>query len=118
MWGNEYVTVWGSGKPMREFLYSDDLAWACLLAMEKYNGEEPLNVAPGNDVSIKELAHIIQSVVDFEGYIKWDTSKPDGTPRRRLETTGIRALGWTPKYSLAEGLRKTYLDFKKGNYRE
>jgi len=116
--GHEYVTVWGSGKPMREFLYSDDLAWACVLAMEKYNGEEPLNVAPGNDVSIKELAHIIQSIVDFEGYIRFDTNKPDGTPRRRLETTGIRALGWTPKYSLSDGLRMTYKDFKKGKYRE
>jgi GDP-L-fucose synthase len=112
--GDKCVTCWGSGKPLREFLYSDDLAHACVLAMEKYNGEEPLNVSPGQDVSIKELAELIEFIVGFEGEIKWDTSKPDGTPRRRLDTTGIRTLGWTPLHSLNYGLRLTYEDFKKG----
>lgn len=105
------VTCWGSGEPRREFLYSDDLAEACLLLMEKYDDEEPINVGTGYDMTIRELAESIADTVGFGGSIHWDTSKPDGTPRRKLDISKITELGWKQKVFLREGLRRTYGDF-------
>lgn len=105
------VTCWGSGEPRREFIFSDDLAEACITLMEKYDGEEPVNIGTGFDMTIRELAESIADTVGFGGSIYWDTSKPDGTPRRRLDTSKLAALGWEQKVFLREGLRRTYCDF-------
>lgn len=109
-----YVTVWGTGNPRREFLYSDDLARACILAMQKYNDSEPMNISPGHDGDIWDLAHLIRNVVGYEGEIQWDPSKPDGTMRRRLDNSKITALGWKPEVELCDGLKLTWQDFCKG----
>jgi GDP-L-fucose synthase len=110
--GSESVTLWGSGTPRREFLHVDDLADACLFLMEKYDGDIPLNVGCGQDVTIKELAETISKVIEFEGVLKWDTSKPDGTPQKLLDTTRINELGWAPTIGLEDGIRSTYEWFK------
>ncbi|HEX4706853.1 MAG TPA: GDP-L-fucose synthase [Candidatus Udaeobacter sp.] len=102
------LIVWGSGKPRREFLHVDDLASACLLLLEKYDSPEIINVGCGEDISIRELAELICDVVGFNGELAWDTTKPDGTPRKLLDVTRIRALGWTPEISLREGIARTY----------
>jgi GDP-L-fucose synthase len=109
---SESVTLWGSGTPRREFLHVDDLADACLFLMEQYDGDIPLNVGCGQDVTIKELAEIISKVIEFEGVLKWDTSKPDGTPQKLLDTTRINELGWAPTIGLEDGIRSTYEWFK------
>src|SRR5262249_7089787 len=98
------LVVWGSGKPRREFLHVDDLASACLLLLEKYDSPEIINVGCGEDISIRELAELICDVVGFEGELLWDTSKPDGTPRKLLDVTKIRALGWQPTIPLRKGI--------------
>lgn len=105
------VTCWGSGNPRREFLFSDDLAEACLTLMESYDGESPVNVGTGHDMTIRELAESIADVVGFGGSIHWDTSKPDGTPRRLLDISKITALGWEQKTFLKQGLQRTYADY-------
>lgn len=105
------VTCWGSGTPRREFVYSDDLAEACVLLMESYDGEEPVNIGTGYDMTIRELAESIADTVGFGGSIHWDTGKPDGTPRRLLDISKISALGWKQRVFLREGLRRTYCDF-------
>ncbi len=101
------VTVWGTGKPMREFLYVDDLADACVFLMNNYNDGEIVNIGVGKDVSIQELASIIKEEVGYEGQIVFDSTKPDGTPKKLLDVTKLNNLGWTAKTSLREGLRKT-----------
>ena len=102
------VTVWGTGAPLREFLFVDDLAEALVFLMNEYSGEEHVNVGTGTDVSIKELAELICKVVGYTGKIVFDTSKPDGTPKKLLNVSKINSLGWQAKVSLEEGIRKTY----------
>ena len=102
------VTVWGTGAPLREFLFVDDLAEALVFLMNEYSGEEHVNVGTGTDVSIKELAELICKVVGYTGKIVFDTSKPDGTPKKLLDVSKINSLGWNAKVSLEEGIRKTY----------
>jgi GDP-L-fucose synthase len=106
--GNDPVTCWGTGDPRREFLHVDDLADACLFAMDNYSQAELLNVGSGEDVSIKELAEMIAKVTGYPGDICWDVSKPDGTPKRPLDYTKLLEKGWKPNYKLLDGLRKTY----------
>lgn len=110
--GAESVTLWGTGSPRREFLHVDDLAEACLFLLDKYDGEIPLNVGCGEDVTIRELAETIARVTGFNGRLEWDTTKPDGTPQKLLDTTRINELGWSPTISLEDGIRSTYDWFK------
>ena len=102
------VTVWGTGKPRREFLYVDDLADALLFLMNKYSDEGPINVGTGRDMSICELAEILCQVIDYKGTLEFDKSKPDGTPRKLLDVTMINNLGWQSKIPLEDGIRVTY----------
>lgn len=111
------VTVWGTGTPMREFLYSDDLADACIYLMHHYNEATPINIGTGQDMSIRELAETIKQTVNYEGEITWDTGKPDGTLRKCLDVAKLRDLGWEHKTSLSDGLRLTYEDFLTGKNR-
>jgi len=104
----EHVELWGSGSPYREFLHVDDLSDACLFLMEKYNDNRIINIGVGEDLTIRELAEMIREIVGFDGDILWDTSKPEGTPRKLLDVSRIKSLGWTPKIALQEGIRKTY----------
>ena len=108
--GAESVTLWGSGSPRREFIHADDIADACvhLLAQDDVAVELPLNIGIGADVSIKELAELIAGVVGFKGRLDWDLTKPDGAPRKLLDSTRMQSLGWKPKVGLAEGLATTY----------
>jgi GDP-L-fucose synthase len=106
------LVVWGTGKPRREFLHVDDLASACLLLLEKYDSPEIINVGCGEDISIRELAELICDVVGFDGELAWDTTKPDGTPRKLLDVTKIRALGWKPAITLRDGIARTYEWFR------
>jgi GDP-L-fucose synthase len=101
------VTLWGTGKPRREFLHTHDLAEAVLLAAEKYDGDSHLNVGTGTDLTIKELAELVADSSDFKGEIHWDSTKPDGTPRKVLEISRLQALGWSPKISLKDGISET-----------
>jgi len=103
-----YVEVWGTGSPRREFLYVDDLADACVFLMEEYNGNDVINIGTGEDITIKELAELIKKIVDYNGEIKFDTTKPDGTPRKLLDVSKLRKLGWKHKVSLEEGIYRTY----------
>ena len=102
------VTLWGDGSAMREFLYVDDLAEAAFKCMVNYDSEDIINVGTGKDITIKDLAETIADVVGFKGEIVWDTSKPNGTPRKVLNVDKIKSLGWKPKVSLREGIQKTY----------
>ena len=111
--GDKELVVWGSGKPMREFLYVDDLADACVFLMERGIGEGLFNVGTGEDVTIRELAETVMSIVGFQGEIAFDASKPDGTPRKLLNVDRMRALGWQAKTSLRDGIAKAYADFLK-----
>ena len=106
--GVETVEVWGTGKPRREFLHVNDLADACVYLLRNYDGEEWINIGWGRDETIAELAHTICRVVGFKGTLRFDTSKPDGTPRKLLDTSRLTALGWTPRIELEEGIRSTY----------
>lgn len=106
------VTLWGSGTPRREFLHVDDLANACMFLLEEYDAEIPLNVGCGVDITIKELAEIIAQVTGYQGSIEWDSSKPDGTPQKLLDTSRINSLGWKPSIPLEIGIRETYEWFK------
>jgi len=102
------VTLWGSGAPLREFLHVDDLAGACLFLMDNYEAPEVINIGAGREISIRELAGLVAEVVGFEGEIAWDSSKPDGTPRKLLDISKISSLGWRPRVALREGLAETY----------
>jgi GDP-L-fucose synthase len=106
--GAAEVEVWGTGKPRREFLHVDDLADACVFLMQQYDGDGWVNVGWGADETIAELAHTICRVVGFEGTLRFDSSKPDGTPRKLLDTTRLKALGWSPRIELEAGIRSTY----------
>jgi GDP-L-fucose synthase len=105
--GLERITNWGSGTPRREFLHVDDLARAIVLLMEEYDSPETINVGTGEDQSIREIAELVAKAVGYEGEIAWDTSKPDGMPRKLLDVERLKALGWRPQVSLEEGLRDT-----------
>ena len=107
------VTLWGSGTPKREFIYSDDLASACLFLLENYDEDVAINVGSGKDISILELANTIQEAVGFEGEVIWDKSRPDGTPRKLLDVQRILDLGWSPKVSLKEGISLTSEAFQR-----
>ncbi|MFH9212939.1 GDP-L-fucose synthase family protein [Streptomyces globisporus] len=102
------VTLWGSGSPRREFLHVDDLAAACVTLLEAYDGDEPVNIGCGEDLTIRELAETVRDVAGYEGRIAWDTSKPDGTPRKLLDVTRLNTLGFTPKIPLRDGIARTY----------
>ena len=102
------LIVWGTGQPHREFLHVDDLASACLLLLEKYDSPEIINVGCGEDITIRELAELICEVVGFDGELAWDATKPDGTPRKLLDISKIRALGWKPEIPLRDGIARTY----------
>jgi len=106
--GDQRLIVWGTGKPRREFLHVDDLASACLLLLENYDSPDIINVGCGEDISIRELAELICDVVGFDGELAWDTTKPDGTPRKLLDVSKIRALGWKPAVPLRDGIVRTY----------
>jgi GDP-L-fucose synthase len=107
------VTVWGTGSPKREFLFADDLAEACLFLMENYNSRELVNIGTGEDITIKELAMTIRDVVGFEGELVFDTSKPDGTPRKLMDVSKLHSLGYKHKVELKVGIALAYADFKE-----
>jgi GDP-L-fucose synthase len=109
------VVCWGTGSPFREFLYADDLAEACVFLMNNYSEEQFINIGSGSEISIKELAEIIGKIIGFEGKITWDTSKPDGTPRKLMDSSRLFALGWKPRINLEEGIRLAYEDFCNKN---
>jgi GDP-L-fucose synthase len=110
---SDLVEIWGTGSPMREFLYVDDLADACHYLMLNHNGSDIVNVGTGKDITIKDLAYTIKEVVGFEGDIYFNTEMPDGTPRKLLDVTKLKEIGWEYKTSLREGIKKTYLDYVK-----
>src|SRR5574343_2022599 len=112
-----FIEAWGTGTPLREFLFVDDLADACYLLMENYNEKQFVNVGCGEDISIKELIHIVCEVIGYTGEVKFDSSKPDGTPRKLIDASKLRNMGWQPKIALKEGINLAYQDFLKGNYR-
>lgn len=105
------VTCWGDGSAMREFLYVDDLAEACVFFMNNYSGNETINVGSGKEITIKNLAELVARIVGYTGEILWDTSKPTGTPRKVLDVSKATALGWKYKTELADGIRLAYEDF-------
>jgi GDP-L-fucose synthase len=112
------VMVWGSGTPRREFLHADDLAEACFFLMEQYNEKSLVNIGTGEDLSIAELASLIKDTVGYEGSIRFDTSKPDGTPRKLMDVSKIHALGWKHRIALSEGIGLAYQDFLKSHSTE
>ena len=111
MEGRESVTCWGDGSPMREFMYVDDLANLCVFLMNNYSGNETVNAGTGKELTIKELTELVAKVIGYTGKIEWDTSKPNGTPRKLLDVSKAAALGWTYKTELEDGIRLTYEDF-------
>jgi GDP-L-fucose synthase len=115
--GAEKVTLWGSGTPLREFLHVDDLAQAVVVASEKYDSSLHLNVGSGEDLSIQDLAEKVAAAASFTGEIEWDSSKPDGTPRKVLDVSRVKALGWKPTITLDEGIASTIAWYKEANAR-
>lgn len=115
--GAPSVAIWGSGKPLREFLYVDDLADACVFLLKNYSGDIPINVGAGSDLSIAEFARAIAETVGYQGQFVFDTSKPDGTPRKLLDSSRLNALGWRARTPLREGLAAAYRDFLGGGGR-
>lgn len=109
--GQPQVTIWGTGKPRREFLYSDDLAAACLFLMQHYNEELPINIGVGRDITIQELTRLLAEVIGYQGDLVFDPSYPDGTPQKLLDITRLQQLGWQAKTDLHQGLRQTYAWF-------
>jgi GDP-L-fucose synthase len=105
---SDSVELWGTGSPFREFLFVDDLAGACLFLMKNYDSPEIINIGTGKDISIKDLAELIKKVIGFKGSIKWDSTKPDGTPKKLLDVSNINSLGWTAETDLESGIRLTY----------
>ena len=115
--GAETVTIWGTGKPYREFLYVDDLADACVFLMNNYSGNETVNIGTGKEVTIKELALLIKDIIGFKGSLVFDETKPDGTPRKLLDVSKLNGLGWRYTTELADGIAKTYDDFLHSDFR-
>jgi GDP-L-fucose synthase len=111
--GKDKVEIWGTGSPMREFLYVDDLADACIYLMMNYNGSDIVNIGTGKDISIKDLAYLVKEIVGFDGDIYFNTDMPDGTPRKLLDVSRLKEIGWEYKTSLKEGIKKAYLDYVK-----
>lgn len=111
--GQTSVTLWGSGEPRREFLYVDDLSDACVFLMNHYDSDQIINIGYGRDTSIRNLAEVIQKAVGYSGSILWDTNKPDGTPRKLMDSGRLRSLGWQPKVGLQDGIEKVYEWFRK-----
>ena len=109
--GAKEVTCWGTGKPLREFLYVDDLADACVFLMNNYSGNETVNLGTGKELTIKSLTELVAKVVGYDGKITWDATKPDGTPRKLLDVSKLNSLGWRYKTELEDGIRLTYRDF-------
>jgi GDP-L-fucose synthase len=109
--GAAEVTCWGDGSPLREFLYVDDLADLCVFLMNNYSGDETVNAGTGKELTIKELTELVAKVIGYEGEIKWDTTKPNGTPRKLLDVSKAEGLGWHYKTELEEGIRLSYEDF-------
>ena len=114
--GDSELVVWGSGKPYREFLYVDDMADACIFLMENGIGEGMYNVGVGEDVTIRELAETVMDVIGFQGQIVFDTSKPDGTPRKMMDVSRMNGLGWKAKTLLNDGIALAYRDFLQRSY--
>ncbi len=112
-----HVVCWGSGTPLREFLHSDDLARACVFLMEHYSEENFINVGSGVEITIRGLAELVRDVVGYQGDIVWDASKPDGTPRKLMDSSRLFALGWKPQIDLPTGIRMAYADFLKNDGR-
>lgn len=110
--GASEVEIWGTGSPLREFLHVDDLADACVFLLENYHEELFVNVGYGDDISIKDLALLVKKVVGFDGELRFDTSKPDGTPRKLMDSSRLRSLGWKPSITLEQGVNKTYQEVK------
>ncbi|WP_028524953.1 GDP-L-fucose synthase [Runella limosa] len=106
-----FVELWGTGSPLREFLHADDLADACVYLMKNYDGEQFVNIGVGEDITIKNLAELIKSTVGYEGELRWNTDKPDGTPRKLMDVSKLHSMGWKHRYNLEEGVRITYQDF-------
>lgn len=106
-----HVTIWGSGKPMREFLFADDLADACVFLMQHYSDSQFINIGVGTDISIRDLAELIKEVIAYDGELKFDRSKPDGTPRKLMDVSRLTALGWRPSVTLRDGIKLAYRDF-------
>mgnify|MGYP000992951402 FL=1 len=115
--GAPTVNLWGTGSPKREFLHADDLAAACVYLMESYDAEGLVNIGVGEDVSILELAQLVQKIVGYEGTIQTDPSKPDGTPRKLMDVAKLTALGWKAQISLEEGIQRVYDEIKDNNWR-
>ncbi len=111
--GSEFVEMWGTGSPLREFLYADDLGDACVFLMQNYNGQQHVNIGTGIDLTIKDLALLIKKIVGFDGEIKHDLSKPDGTPRKLMDVSFLHNLGWKHSIELEEGVKLVYEDFKR-----
>ncbi len=109
--GSSKVVIWGTGSPFREFLFADDLADACFYLMENYDGASLVNIGSGEDISIKDLALLIKKVVGFKGELQFDTSKPDGTPKKLMDVSKLHAVGWKQKVQLEDGIRLAYEDF-------
>lgn len=109
--GAKSVTCWGTGSPLREFLYVDDLADACVYLMNTYSGNETVNLGTGKELTIKELTELVAEVIGYDGEILWDTSKPDGTPRKLLDVSKLESLGWKYKTELKDGIKLSYEDF-------
>lgn len=107
------VEVWGSGSPMREFMHAEDMADACVYLMKNYDGAKFVNIGTGTDISIKDLALLIKKITGYKGELKFDASKPDGTPRKLMDVSYLHSLGWTHKIELEEGIKAVYEDFKK-----
>jgi GDP-L-fucose synthase len=109
--GAPSVTCWGDGSPLREFLYVDDLANLCVFLMNHYSGNETVNAGTGKELSIRELTELVADVVDYKGEILWDTTRPNGTPRKLLDVSKAAAMGWTYKTELKDGIKFAYQDF-------
>ncbi|MCZ2140040.1 MAG: GDP-L-fucose synthase [Bacteroidia bacterium] len=112
-----HIEVWGTGAPLREFLFVDDLADACYLLMQNYNDKQFVNIGCGTDISIKDLTQLVFKVVGYNGSIQFNTEKPDGTPRKLMDISTLHNLGWKPKINLEEGIKLAYNDFLEGNFR-
>jgi GDP-L-fucose synthase len=112
------VEIWGTGSPLREFLHADDLAAACVFLMKNYNEKQFVNIGTGEDISIKDVALIIKDIVGFQGELVFDTTKPDGTPRKLMDVSKLHKLGWTHKIGLKDGLKMAYDDFVNNRIRK